>query len=31
MIVDSGELKGLYVEEPMKFDVSSAESILEKL
>ena len=31
MIVDAGELKGLYVEEPMKFDVSSAESILEKL
>ncbi len=31
MIVDAGELKGLYVEEPMKFDVSSAEAILEKL
>ncbi len=31
MIVDAGELKGLYVEEPMKFEVSSAEAILEKL
>jgi peroxiredoxin len=31
MIVDAGELKGLYVEEPMKFEVSSAEAILKKL
>jgi len=31
MIVEAGEVKGLYVEEPMKFDVSSAEAILEKL
>ena len=31
MIVDGGEVKGLYIEEPMKFEVSSAEAILEKL
>jgi len=31
MIVDAGEVKGLYIEEPMKFEVSSAEAILEKL
>jgi peroxiredoxin len=31
MIVDSGVVKALYVEEPMKFDVSSAEAILDKL
>ena len=31
MIVDAGEVKGLYVEEPMKFEVSSAEAILDEL
>lgn len=31
MIVDGGEVKGLYIEKPMKFEVSSAEAILEKL
>jgi peroxiredoxin len=31
MIVDSGVVKGLYVEEPKKFEVSSAEAILDKL
>jgi len=31
MIVDAGEVKSLYVEEPMKFEVSSAEAILENL
>jgi peroxiredoxin len=31
MIVDAGVVKGLYVEEPKKFEVSSAEAILAKL
>jgi peroxiredoxin len=31
MIVDRGVVKGIYVEKPMKFEVSSAEAILKKL
>jgi peroxiredoxin len=31
MIVDAGKVTGLYVEEPMKFDVSSAEAVLDQL
>jgi len=31
LIVDDGVVKGVFVEAPMKFEVSSAEAILEKL
>ncbi len=31
LIVDDGVVKGAYVEAPMKFEVSSAEAILEQL
>jgi peroxiredoxin len=31
LIVDDGVVKGTYVEAPMKFEVSSAEAILEQL
>jgi peroxiredoxin len=31
MIVDRGVVKGLFVEKPMKFEVSSAEAVLKKL
>jgi peroxiredoxin len=31
LIVDNGVVAGVYVEAPMKFEVSSAEAILEQL